>query len=336
MPLCIFCLQEKENITEEHVYPAALGGTLVLKDCVCSDCNHGFSKFEQPLLVELRPVRFLLQIPDRMGKVPGVFATAKTASRDYEAKITSDGTVLLKPEVTEEKDAEGRRVFIHRFLTPRAKRKLRKLAKKKGYELIEEGPGEPAEAEVHFGGELECIGSLEGLRTAAKIAYVGLAYRAGPKVAASEQFQAVRDFVLKGAGQGISRLFVNETYMNAVQQGPHQHSVTLAGRKDKTRVDAIVRLFGGLCYFVVLSTNYDGADFCDTLVFDAYRGRRDKILLAHPTAELLQTEDVLNSSATVWENLPEAGARFLKFLDDAIAAKQKKSGAEGNRTPTTK
>jgi hypothetical protein len=87
------------------------------------------------------------------------------------------------------------------------------------------------------------------------------------------------------------------------------------------------------CY---ISANYDGADFCDTLVFDAYRGRRDGILLAHPTAELLQTEDVLSSSSTVWENLPEAGARFVKFLDDAIAAKQKKLRAEGNRTPITK
>jgi hypothetical protein len=94
-------------------------------------------------------------------------------------------------------------------------------------------------------------------------------------------------------------------------------------------VDAIVRLFGGLCYFVVLSTKYNGADFCDTLVFDAYRGRRDGILLAHPIAELLQTEGVLNSPSTIWENLPEAGARFVKFLDEAITAKQKELRAVG-------
>jgi hypothetical protein len=65
--------------------------------------------------------------------------------------------------------------------------------------------------------------------------------------------------------------------MEAVQQGPHQHSITIAGRHDKGRVDAIVRLFGGLCYFVELSNSYGGADFFLTTVLDAYRGETNGV-----------------------------------------------------------
>ena len=142
-------------------------------------------------------------------------------------------------------------------------------SRKKGFEIIETGPGEPEEGEVHFGGELKYIGSPEGLRTAAKIGFVGLAYRAGIGLAAGDSFLKVRTYITDGTGTPCARLFFNVGYLDAVQQGPHQHSLTIAGRRDKSRVDAIVRLFGGLCYFVELSTSYGGADFFDTLVFDA-------------------------------------------------------------------
>jgi hypothetical protein len=109
--------------------------------------------------------------------------------------------------------------------------------------------------------------------------------------------------------------------MGAVQLGPHQHSLTIAARHDKGRVDAIVRLFGGLCYFVELSTAYAGADFFDTLVFDAYRGETNGILVAHFQAELLQIEDVATNPATVWDNPEGSGIHFCQFLEAAINTK---------------
>lgn len=81
---------------------------------------------------------------------------------------------------------------------------------------------------------------------------------------------------------------------------PISISVILAGRRDENRVDAIVRLFGGLAYFVALSDAYDGADFFDTLVYDAYRGEIDGMLFSHEQAEFLQTEDVATSAETMW------------------------------------
>jgi hypothetical protein len=321
MPKCIFCPKEQAQLTDEHVFPAALGGTLVLENAVCDVCNNGFSKFEQQLASELSPIRYVLQIPDRRGQVPKVQATVKTATKEYAARLEGNGKLVMKPIVTEVAGETGKREFVHQFITARQKQKLDAESKKKGFEIIETGPGEPEEGEVHFGGELKYIGSPEGLRTAAKIGFVGLAYRAGIGLAAGDSFLKVRTYITDGTGTPCARLFFNVGYLDAVQQGPHQHSLTIAGRRDKGRVDAIVRLFGGLCYFVELSTSYGGADFFDTLVFDAYRGEINGMLFSNIQAELLQTEDVATNPTTVWDNLAGAGIHFCKFLEGAINRK---------------
>src|SRR5258708_277083 len=126
MPKCLFCPTEQERLSEEHVFPAALGGTLEVKHAVCTPCNNGFSKFEQALVGELAPVRFLLQIPDRRGEVPRVEATFKTASKEYEARLEGKGTLVMKPIVTEIVGETGKREFEHRFITPRQREKLEK------------------------------------------------------------------------------------------------------------------------------------------------------------------------------------------------------------------
>jgi hypothetical protein len=65
------------------------------------------------------------------------------------------------------------------------------------------------------------IGSPEGLRTVAKIAYVGLAHLVGVQVAAGEVFRDVRQLILQGKPGGVARFFVNNHYPEGCQQGPH-------------------------------------------------------------------------------------------------------------------
>ena len=328
MPQCLFCLREGEGdavqFTDEHVFPAALGGNLIVKDGSCDACNHGNSRFEQALAVELTPIRMLLQIPDRYGNVPHTAATIITPGKIYEGRVEGDGTVVVKPVITEEKNKKGEREFVHRFLTGSQKEKLRAQAKEKGQPLIETGPGDPVTAEVHVGGDLMVIGSPEGLRTVAKIAYVGLAHLVGVKMAASGAFREVRQFIREGKPEGVARLFVNKGYLEACQQGPHQHSIAIAARRDKHRVDAIVRLFGELSYLAVLSDHYDGADFCNTLVYDAYRGEENGMLFGHEQAELLQTEDVGTSKETKWDDLVAFGRNFCAFLERSVDQKRMK------------
>ena len=142
----------------------------------------------------------------------------------------------------------------------------------------------------------------------------------------------MRQFILEGKPEGVARFFVNKHYLEACQQGPHQHSIAIAGRRDKHRVDAIVRLFGELTYFVVLSDHYDGADFCSTLVYDGYRGEENGMLFAHEQAEILQMEDVATSKDTVWGDLEGFGRNFCAFLERAMERKRLKDLAEKKKS----
>ena len=108
--------------------------------------------------------------------------------------------------------------------------------------------------------------------------------------------------------------------MHECQQGPHQHSVILAGRNNRHSIDAIVRLFGGLSYLVNLSDHYQGVDFFNTLVYDAQRGKEDKVLFANEQAELLQIEEISSSNATVWNDRETSGRWFLRFFAAAMKA----------------
>lgn len=333
MPQCLFCLREGESVrfTDEHVFQAALGGNIVVKDGACDKCNHANSTFEQALAVELTPIRLLLQIPDRYGRIPHTEATLVTPEKTYDGRVKGDGSVVVKPVVTEEKNEKGEREFVHRFLTDAQKEKLRAQAKEKGQQLIESGPGDPVTAEVHIDGDLMVIASMEGLRAAAKIAYVGLAHLVGTRVATNEAFKEVRQFILEGKPEGVARFFINRNYLKACQQGPHQHSIAIAARRDKRRVDAIARLFGELTYLVVLSDHYEGADFCTTLVYDSYRGEKNGMLFAHEQAEILQMEDVATSNDTVWDDVEAFGRNFCAFLAGAMERKRLKDLASKNK-----
>ncbi len=267
MNVCIFCLAKSTKLTEEHIFPAALGGDIVLKNSSCSRCNHGFSKFEQPLLNELALFRALFRIKDRYGNVPEVEVIAKTENKDYAARLKKDGSVQLKRTVTPVSGPDGSREFVHRFLNPRQREKLLKEIQKKGLPFDESGPGDPVRAEVHIGGNCYEVGSLNGLRTAAKIAYAGLAYSVGAQFAISLSFQQPRDFIAEGKGEKVVRLFVNKPFVEANRQGPHQHSLILAGQHDSHRVNGIVRCVWGIVLFRQLEPDLRRRrllqDYCD-------------------------------------------------------------------------
>ena len=53
----------------------------------------------------------LFQIPDRYGKVPQTAATIITSEKTYEGRVKGDGSVVVKPHVTEEMGEKGEREF---------------------------------------------------------------------------------------------------------------------------------------------------------------------------------------------------------------------------------
>jgi HNH endonuclease len=315
---CLFCPREEAHLTDEHVFPAALGGNLTVNGAVCAECNNGFSRgFEQYVVTRFAHFRRIFLIPDRYGRVPEVVVTAQVDGQELEAKLLRDGNVQLKPIVSVVPGEDGAREFVHQHVTENQKEKLRQEAKQKGFELIEETvPGQ--EAEISLAGDLDFLDAPEMLRNVAKIAYTALAFRMGRDFAMKNVFDELRTYVRSGTGSPKARLFLNDRFFKASEQGPHQHSVVIACRHDNGRVDAIVRLFGGLSYFVNLAEQYEGADFASTLVYNAQQGEINGVLVSHLETEFLQVEDVATSKDTIWDNQKASGKWFLDFVDQAI------------------
>src|SRR5437899_670536 len=100
MPRCLYCLNEFERLSDEHVFPAALGGALVLMGAVCANCNNGFSQaFEQTTANRFSDFRRLLLIPDRYGQMPDLFVTIEADGETLDAKLMNDGRIQMKPVV---------------------------------------------------------------------------------------------------------------------------------------------------------------------------------------------------------------------------------------------
>jgi hypothetical protein len=58
---CIFC-RSNANLTDEHVFPAFMGGELIVKDGSCETCNRDFGVAEATLKQAITPLLNLLQI----------------------------------------------------------------------------------------------------------------------------------------------------------------------------------------------------------------------------------------------------------------------------------
>jgi len=88
---CIFCLLENpiEEFTSEHVFPEAIGGSLVLKDCVCKACNSFLGSnidihLTDHYIIQLH--RFIYRLPGKSGKIPNPFENG-TLTVNNEQKI---------------------------------------------------------------------------------------------------------------------------------------------------------------------------------------------------------------------------------------------------------
>lgn len=116
MGLCILCRNERE-LTEEHIVPDCVGGTLKPK-LLCKDCNSVLGStidgpFSNTVLVQLP--RQSLQIPGKSGKVPNAFANFGSAThdgRDLSIRLDEQFKPYVKPVVSEQNTDQGLEISI--------------------------------------------------------------------------------------------------------------------------------------------------------------------------------------------------------------------------------
>ncbi len=90
---CIFCGTE-DNLTDEHVFPAFMGGTLSVRNGSCAPHNSLCSRFEDKVASATQVLRNLLGIENRKSIVPNAAVTMSSEGFDFPAMRTPDGDVI--------------------------------------------------------------------------------------------------------------------------------------------------------------------------------------------------------------------------------------------------
>jgi hypothetical protein len=143
---CIF-FRSEENLTDEHIFPAFMGGELEVKDGSCRRCNGEFAVLEGKLKDATAPLLHLLQIENRYGVVPNASVNAEIRGLDMknlQGFIDVDGQVRLFDRVIDATSEDGRKLRRGFFMTEEAGDRFVQRARAKGHEVIEREVPDPA------------------------------------------------------------------------------------------------------------------------------------------------------------------------------------------------
>ncbi len=256
---CIFCGTE-ENLTDEHVFPAFMGGELEVPGGSCARCNGNFGVAEAALKEATTPLLNLLQIKNRYNVVPNAQLCAEIRGLDLKnlpAFMDGQGNINLRDVVKEATSEDGRRLRQGFFLTNEASDRFVQRARDKGLEVIEREVPREIVIEANYTLNVHFVASLHARRVAAKIALAAIALQYGSEFALTAQFDELRHSRTKESVEDLPvRFFTNVGLMSAYIHTPYQHSVMCYLSAGMHKGGAVVSLFGGIAYLVVVAHDY--------------------------------------------------------------------------------
>jgi hypothetical protein len=282
---CIFCRSE-ENLTNEHVFPAFMGGELEVRDGSCKTCNGIFGTAEAAIKDATVPLLNLLKIENRDGKVPNAPLNIEIRGIDMKnlpGFMDGAGNIQLRDYVKDVVDDDGKKRRQGFFVTPRGVEKFAEREKTRGGKLIERAVPKDIVIEADYTQGIIFAFTIEARKVAAKIAMAAIAFQFGVPFALSPQFDALRAVRDETDMRKLPvRIFANENIMSAWLRTPYQHSVLCYLSGGMKKGWALVTLFGGLSYSVEVTSNYTDAHSRQFSIFyDAEsKAREDRILLA--------------------------------------------------------
>lgn len=256
----MFC-PNKDNLTNEHIFPAFMGGELVVSRGSCKRCNGEFGKYEGNMKKGTVALLNLLQIKNRDGDVPNVKVVAEIRDMDLKglnAFRDGGGQINLSDVVIESKVPDGRTRRQGFFVTNESGEKFAQRARSRGHEVTELGVPKEIVIEASSRFTLPFAFSLESRKVAAKIALSAIAQVYGIPFVRSPQFDRMRQLrTIQGVNNLLPRIFSNEGFMGAHLRTAHQHSVMchMSGGMHKGWV--VVTLFGGISYIMEITSDYN-------------------------------------------------------------------------------
>jgi HNH endonuclease len=319
---CIFCRSE-DNLTDEHVFPAFMGGELEVRNGSCKHCNGDFGVAEGILKEATTPLLNLLQIKNRYDVVPNAPLNVQIRGMDLKnlpAYMDGNGEIRLLDTVKESTDDDGRRLRQGFFLTKEAGAKFVERARAKGLQVIEREVPTEIVIEANYTLTIPFAFCVEARKVVSKIALTAIAYEYGIPFALSPQFNALRQARVATGDRDLRVwVFANEGLMGAHIRTAHQHSVMCYMSAGMHKGWAVVTLFGGVTYCVYLTTDYTERQSKQFSIFyDADSKRRmQPILLAD---EMTLIGHVL-SPASKFEDRDAVDAQWYPIISAFCAEK---------------
>ncbi len=299
---CIFCGRDDE-LTDEHVFPAFMGGTLTVPKGSCERCNRYFSRLEGRLKKDTRPLLNLMKIRNRDGIVPNVPVDASIRDLDMQnlpAFVDGAGEIQLQNTVAKSVNEDGRKIDRGFFLKPEDADKFAKRARARGGKAVERKVPDKIVVDTNYTQGLFFAFSPTTRKMAAKIALSAVAFECGIPFALSRDFDLLRQ-ARTAAGERDLRvwIFANEGLMGAFLRSLHQHSVLCYMSAEWRKAWAIVTLFGGISYRVDVSMDYSGREKQFSIFYDAVSRERirpvvladEKTLVGHVISPATKFED---------------------------------------------
>lgn len=319
---CIFCRSE-ENLTDEHVFPAFMGGELEVRNGSCKRCNRDFGVAEAALKTATTPLLNLLQIENRYSIVPNAPLHAEIRGLDLKnlpAFMDRAGNIKLQDVVKESTREDGMRLRQGFFLTKEAGDRFVERARAKGLEVIEREVPKEIVIEADYTITTHFISSLDARRVAAKIALAAIALEFGTEFALTPQFDDLRAARTTESVEDLPvRFFTNAGLMSAHVRTAHHHSVMCYLSAGMHQGWAVVTLFGGISYLVFVTKSYEEKESKQFSIFyDALtKNRFSSIVLAN---EMTLIGHVL-SPATKFEDPAAACEQWSPILKEFCAQK---------------
>ena len=256
---CLFCRSE-EKLTDEHVFPAFMGGALEVRNGSCELCNRDFGVSEAAMKEATTPLLNLLQIENRYNVVPNARLRAEIHGLDLNslpAFMDGDGNINLRDVVTESTSEDGRRLRQGFFLTKEASDRFVERAHAKGFEVTEREVPNEIVIEANYTITVHFVASLHMRRLAAKVALAAIALEYGTAFALTPQFDELRAARTTESVEDLPvRFFANAGLMSAYIHTPYQHTVMCYLSAGTRKGWALVTFFGGISYLVSVTKDY--------------------------------------------------------------------------------
>jgi hypothetical protein len=282
---CIFC-RSHENLTDEHVFPAFMGGNLVVPNGSCETCNNIFGTSEAAIKEATTPLLNLLRIENRYGKVPNAPLNVKIRDLDMKSLpgfMDGAGNIQLRDFVMDVVDDDGKKRRQGFFLTKEAGEKFAERQVAKGGKTIEREVPKEIVIEADYTQEINFAFTVNARRVVAKIALTAIAFEYGIQLALSPQFDSLRAVRDEGNLQRLPvRIFANANIVGAWLRTPYQHSVLCYLSAGMKKGWALVTLFGGLSYIVEVTPAFSEPQSRQfSMFYDANsKSRANHVLLA--------------------------------------------------------